>query len=103
MNQKIAPLGPLPAIRQLNMLPARAPFAGAGRLREASSAAAGTRLSLTGDAARLQALQHKLAAAPAVDCARVVSLRAEMARGEYQVKPELIAERMLEMGKQLGR
>jgi len=85
------------------MPPARAPFATGGHSREASSVAPGARLSLTDEAAKLQVLQRKLAAAPAVDCARVVSLRAEMARGEYQVNPELIAERMLDLGKQLRR
>jgi len=101
MNQKIAPPGFFPALHQL-MLPSRSQ-AIAGCVREILPTSASERLCLTGEATGFQALQRKLTSAPAMDTARVESLRAELARGEYQIKPDLIAARMLEMGKQLGQ
>jgi len=59
-------------------------------------------LRLTGEAAGLQALQRELAQAPAVDMAKVEAVREELASGTYRINPEKIAERMLELDRQLG-
>jgi len=59
-------------------------------------------LRLTGEAAGLQALQRELAAAPAIDAAKVDAVREALALGRYQINPDTIAARMLELDEQLG-
>jgi len=78
------------------------PASSAERARAISPSRAVGHLQLTGEAAGLQALQRKLSAAPAVDAARVDSVRAALADGSYRVRAEVIAARMLELDRQLG-
>jgi len=59
-------------------------------------------LRLTGEAAGLQTLQRELAAAPAVDMAKVEAVREELASGLYKINPDAIAALMLELDEQLG-
>jgi len=77
------------------------PAASAGRARAVSPTPAAGRLRLTGEAAGLYALQRKLAAAPAVDVARVASVRDALAGGNYRIHADVIAARMLELDQHL--
>ncbi|MGB3392810.1 MAG: flagellar biosynthesis anti-sigma factor FlgM [Stenotrophomonas sp.] len=54
-------------------------------------------LRLTGEATSLQALQRELSTAPAMDSARVQAVREALENGSYQIKPEAIAQRMLDL------
>ena len=59
-------------------------------------------LRLTGEATSLQALQRDLSVAPAIDPARVAEVRQALESGSYRIDPAKIAERMLDLDKQLG-
>ncbi|MEO0422877.1 MAG: flagellar biosynthesis anti-sigma factor FlgM [Pseudomonadota bacterium] len=52
-------------------------------------------VSLTEDAALLQALDEQIAATPAVNAARVEEVRTALANGEYRIDPERVAEKLL--------
>lgn len=54
------------------------------------------KVSLTDMAARLKSLEHKLAAQPDVDQSRVDRVRGALARGEYQVNPDRVADKMMD-------
>ncbi|MEO0975302.1 MAG: flagellar biosynthesis anti-sigma factor FlgM, partial [Pseudomonadota bacterium] len=54
-----------------------------------------TEVSLTEDAALLQALDAQIAATPTVDAGRVEEIRTALASGEYRLDPERVAERLL--------
>ena len=62
----------------------------------------GDSLRLTGEATSLQALQRELSTAPAIDQARVAEVRQALESGSYRIDPAKIAERMLDLDKQLG-
>lgn len=53
------------------------------------------KVSLTDMASRLKSLEQKLAQQPDVDQARVDKVRNAMARGEYRVNPERVADKMM--------
>ncbi|MBI3560105.1 MAG: flagellar biosynthesis anti-sigma factor FlgM [Gammaproteobacteria bacterium] len=53
------------------------------------------KVSLTDMAARLKSLEQKLAEQPDVDQARVDKVRTAMAKGEYRVDPERVADKMM--------
>ena len=63
---------------------------------------AGDSLRLAGEATSLQALQRELSTAPAIDQARVAEVRQALESGSYRIDPAKIAERMLDLDKQLG-
>jgi len=103
MNQKIE--ASLPAGLRQTPLSVERRVSGAssnGGAQSITSVRATDSLRLTGEAAGLQVLQRELAAAPAIDQARVEAVREELASGLYQVNPEKIAELMLELDQQLG-
>ncbi|MEM9387090.1 MAG: flagellar biosynthesis anti-sigma factor FlgM [Pseudomonadota bacterium] len=52
-------------------------------------------VSLTEDAALLQALDEQIAASPAVNAARVEQVRTALANGEYRIDAERVAEKLL--------
>ena len=54
------------------------------------------KVSLTDMAARLKSLEHKLAEQPDVDQSRVDRVRGALARGEYQVNPDRVADKMMD-------
>jgi len=56
---------------------------------------------LTGEATSLQAMQRELSAAPAIDTARVQAVREALENGSYQINPDAIAKRMLDLDGQL--
>jgi len=54
------------------------------------------KVSLTDMASRLKSLEQKLAQQPDVDQARVDKVRNAMARGEYHVDPQRVADKMID-------
>ena len=101
MSQKIEGVPP-PAVRGIDPAAGRVAPAGADRSAPVQAAQPGDSLRLTGEAAGLQALQRELAAAPAVDAARVAQVRQALEAGSYRADPAAIADRMLRMERLLG-
>jgi len=95
MNQKIE--GGLSTGLHLTSLSVerRAPAARAASAQTIPPVRASDSLHLTDEAAGLQVLQRELAAAPAIDRARVDAVREELASGNYRINPANIAQRML--------
>ncbi len=60
-------------------------------------------VSLTDTAARLRQMENTLANLPVVDNQRVESVRRALADGTFEVNPERIAEKMLNLEKDLNR
>ena len=54
------------------------------------------KVSLTDMAARLKSLENKLAEQPNVDQSRVDRVKDALARGEYQVNPDRVADKMMD-------
>jgi negative regulator of flagellin synthesis FlgM len=92
-------------------VPIARPHEAAGRL--AATPRAGTDRStpvgatdsirLTGEAEGLQALERQLGASPAgIDLVRVNALRVAIADGSYRVDGQAVADRMLDLERQLG-
>jgi negative regulator of flagellin synthesis FlgM len=52
-------------------------------------------LSLTSEAAQLQALEDEIAALPVVDTQRVQEIQRSLAAGGYQIDPAQVAEKLL--------
>lgn len=101
MSQKIEGASPPPPVQGTSQLGRVAP-AGGDRSEPVESVRAGDSLRLTGEATSLQALQRELAAAPAMDEARVAAIRQALESGTYKVNPAIVAERMLDMDRLLG-
>jgi len=102
MNQKIE--GSLSALVRPVPLTASRTLSGASAecAQSVTPTRASDSLRLTGEAAGLQALQRELAAAPALDMAKVDAVREALASGRYRINPDTIAARMLELDQQLG-
>lgn len=101
MSQKIEGTAPS-AIRTTGPVGGKVAASGAERSRPVEASAGGDSLKLTGEATSLQALQRELSTAPAIDNARVQSIRDALQAGTYQVNAEAIADGILSMEKQLG-
>lgn len=101
MSQKIE--GQIPsAVRAVStVVPTRVASAGADRTAPVQASAGGDSLRLTGEAAGLQTMQRELSSASAVDGARVQAVRDALEAGTYKVNAEAIADRMLDMERQL--
>lgn len=100
MTQKIE--GAMPsAIRSTSVAPNTRVASGAERTKPVEASESDS-LRLTGEATGLQTLQRTLAAAPAINEARVAEVKAAIDAGTYKVNPDAIASRMLELDKQLG-
>jgi len=67
----------------------------------ASAGAGQTDVSLSARVADLRKLEAQLAAIPVVDQARVESIKAAIANGEYTIKPENIAAGLIESVKEM--
>mgnify|MGYP001333986944 CR=1 FL=1 len=64
--------------------------------------AAADAVELTGTAARLKAIEARLAAIPEVDQARVKAARERLESGDYRPDPARIAAKLLRMDRDLG-
>lgn len=72
------------------------------RTRADASASAGqTDVNLSARVADMRKLEAQLAAIPVVDPARVESIKAAIANGEYTIKPENIATGLIESVKEM--
>jgi negative regulator of flagellin synthesis FlgM len=60
-------------------------------------------VTITPSAAKLQAVEQKLASIPVVDQARVDQLRNAIESGQYKVDPQRTAEKLLQMESALHR
>lgn len=70
---------------------------GIARTQTANTGSTGQdKVSLTDMASRLKSLEQKLAQQPSVDQARVDKVRNAMARGEYHVDPQRVADKMID-------
>jgi len=58
---------------------------------------------LTQQATCLDAVQRALEPTPPLDTARIETLRHALAQGSYQINPQTIAQRMLELDQQWAR
>ena len=70
----------------------------AGASRDAESD-----VQLTGAARNLAAIEQSLRALPAVDELRVSVVRQRLQSGDYQVDPQRVADRLLQLETDLGR
>ena len=59
-------------------------------------------VSITDTARRLAVLQETIAGMPEVDAARVTELRQAIERGQYRTDPEKIADRLLQLERDLA-
>jgi negative regulator of flagellin synthesis FlgM len=66
-----------------------------------SAAAPQTEVTLSARAAELKQLETRLAAIPVVDRGRVEGIKEAIASGQYHVKPENIAEGLLDSVKEM--
>jgi negative regulator of flagellin synthesis FlgM len=101
MSQKIEGQTPPAALRGTSVT-GRAQTAGADRSEPVQATPGGDSLRLTGEAANLQTMQRELSAAPAIDSARVQSIRNALEAGTYRIDAQTIADRMLDLERQLG-
>lgn len=60
------------------------------------------KLSLTNQAAQLQALEDEIAALPAVDTQRVQEVQRSLATGSFQIDPARVADKLLSFEAGLG-
>lgn len=78
--------------------------AGSEHSQPVAATSAADSVRLTGEAESLQALERELGSVPAgIDLARVNALRNSIADGSYQVDPQRIATRMLELDRDLSK
>lgn len=101
MSQKIEGQIP-PPVRGTAALGGRIATAGGERSAPVEASAGGDSLRLTGEATSLQTMQRELSSASAIDSARVESIRNALEAGTYRIDAGAIADRMLEMERQLG-
>ncbi len=59
-------------------------------------------INITDTARRLAALQETIAGMPDVDAARVTELRQAIERGQYHANPEKIADRLMQLERDLA-
>ena len=63
--------------------------------------ARGDTVTLTDSARQLQRLAEAVAASPATDTERVQALKASIGRGDYQVNPERVADKIIQSERDL--
>jgi negative regulator of flagellin synthesis FlgM len=64
---------------------------------ESATTSGSDKVSLTGDASRLQELERELQSRPVVDSQRVDAVRSAVENGTFEVNPERIAEKMMSL------
>jgi len=62
---------------------------------QSGSHAQGDTVSITDMAGRLRSLEQKLASQPDIDQAHINQVREAIARGEYKVNPDRVADKMM--------
>jgi len=72
--------------------------------QQATGSSAGSdTVSLTNTAARMRSLENTVASMPVVDSQRVAEIKQAITEGRYQINPERIAEKMLDMEQAWGK
>lgn len=79
----------------------RAVRAGGERAEAIAPSAGGDSLRLTGEATGLLALQREMSDTPTMDTQRIGALRSELQAGTYRIDPQLIADRMISLEREL--
>jgi negative regulator of flagellin synthesis FlgM len=80
------------------------PAAGGGRAREAVNAPAESdSVKLTGEAVSLQRIERELRSNDSFDAAKVEAARAAITAGSYKVDAQVVATRVVELERMLGR
>ena len=73
------------------------------RESEAPSRASNDDVKLTDTAVRMQKLEAQLAETPEVDRSRVDAVREKLQSGSYSVDPQRVAERLMQIERDLGK
>ncbi len=102
MTQKIEGSLPAAATLRTGNVAGKISQAGGDRSSPVAATEASDSLRLTGEATGLQSLQKELSSAPAVDQSRVQAVRESLQNGSYQINPDAIASRMIDLDQQLG-
>lgn len=102
MTQKIEGSLPAAATLRTGTVAGKISSAGADRSDATSAIEASDSLRLTGEATGLQTLQKELSSAPAIDQGRVQAVRDALQNGSYQINPDAIASRMIDLDQQLA-
>lgn len=71
--------------------------------RDGQGADADAVVNLTGDPARLRALEQSLAGVPVVDVQHVERIRAALDQGRYQISDARVAAKLAQFEQQLGK
>ncbi len=71
--------------------------------QKAGSSAGQDTVILTDTAARMRSLENTVASMPVVDSQRVAEIRQAIQEGSYEINPERIAAKMLDMEQAWGR
>ena len=102
MSQKIeGQITPAAGVRGTSVT-SRVQASGADKSEAVQASTGGDSLRLTGEAASLQTMQRELSSASAVDTARVQSIRQALEAGTYKIDAQAIADRMIDLERQLG-
>jgi len=101
MSNKIEGTIPTAGVRPA-VQPGRVQAAGADRAEPVQASAGGDSLRLTGEAASLQTMQREMSSASAVDSTRVQAIRSALEAGTYKIDVQAIADRMIDLERQLG-
>ncbi len=70
---------------------------------QTGSSAGRDTISLTDTASRMRSLENTVAAMPVVDSQRVAEIKQAIQEGTYEINPERIAEKMLDMERAWSR
>jgi len=75
-----------------------------GRDQQGTGSTAGQdTVSLTDTAARMRSLENTVSTMPVVDSQRVAEIKQAIMEGTYEINPERIAEKMLDMERAWGK
>lgn len=91
------------ASRVASSTPPRIDRAGGDRGKPVAAPEAADQVRLTGEAASLRAIQQDLSAAPAMDMAKVASVKLSLDSGSYRIDPQEIAIRLTALERELSR
>ena len=105
MTSKISSLGDSPGSAAIGLggaVKAAADKLAAGNIASSGPAAPVDKVSLTGDAVRMQQLDKAATAAPVVDGKKVAAIKTALAGGSYRVNSHATAGKLARMDWELG-
>ncbi len=99
---KNLPTSPLKAVEEASQV--RVGRGEPNRDQQSTGSTAGQdTVSLTDTAARMRSLENTVATMPVVDSQRVAEIKQAIVEGTYEINPERIAEKMLDMEQAWGK